>query len=165
MRIIACAAAALMFAFTAACNDRDRQDTASRIDNAAEETGQEVREGAQDVGDAVEGAVGDLDAYSYERRDEFRRDLRQRLDQMDQDLAEFERDAKAGADSARLDAVAAARDARQAVDRDLERLCDATEANWDELRHRFSESFDSAHRQLRALQPDANPMGGTGGPE
>ncbi len=152
MRAMACTAAALMFAFTTACNDRDRQDTASRIDNAAEEAGQDVREGAEDVGDAAEDAVDDLDGYSYERRDEFRRDVRQRLNRMDQELAEFERDAKAGGDSARLDAVAAARDARQAVDRDLERLGDATAANWDELRHRVSEALDSAHRELRALQ-------------
>jgi hypothetical protein len=157
-------AAALMLAFTAACNDRDRQDTASRIDNAAEEAGRDIREGAEDVGDAAEDAVDDLDAYSYERRDEFRSDVRQRLNRMDDELAEFERDAKAGADSARQDAVAAARDARQAVDRDLERLDDATAANWEELRHRVSEALDSAHHRLRALSPDAKPMGGTGGP-
>jgi gas vesicle protein len=161
---MACAAVALMFAFTAACGDRDRQDTASRIDDAAEEAGQDVREGAEDVESAAEDAVDDLRGYSYERRDEFRRDVDQRLDRMDEELAELERTTREGADQARQDAVAAARDARRAVDAHVGRLRDATESNWDELKLRVSEALDAADRQLRALRPDAKPMGGTGGP-
>ena len=176
MRLMACAAAALTFAFTAACHDRDRQDTGTRIDNAAEEAGRDVEEGAEDVagaaedaaedvGNAAEDAVNDADAYSYERRDEFRSDVRARLDRMDGELAEFERAREAEAGEARRDAVAAARDARQAVDRNVERLDAATADNWSEVRSRVSESLDSAERALRALRPDAKPMGGTGGPE
>jgi gas vesicle protein len=179
---MACAAAALMFAFTTACKDRDRQDTASRIDNAAEEAGQGVREGAQDVENAAEEAGQDVregaqdvenaaeDAAdgvresSFERRDEFRRDVRERLDRMDKELADLERDTKEGADAARRDAVAAARDARQAIDRNVEQLGGATESNWDELKSRVSEALDSTDRALRALRSDAKPMGGTGGP-
>ena len=146
MRAMACAAVALMFAFTAACGDRDRRDTASRIDDAAED------------------AADDLRGYSYERRDEFRRDVDQRLDRMDEELAELERNTGEGADQARRDAVAAARDARRAVDAHVERLGDASESNWDELKLRVSEALDSADRELRALRPDAKPMGGTGGP-
>ena len=142
MRAMACAAAALVFAFTAACNDRDRDDTASRIDNAAD----------------------DLGGYSYERRDEFRRDVRERLDRMDEELAELERDTGEGAEQARRDAVDAARDARLAVDEDVDGLRDATESNWDELKLRVSQALDSVDRQLRALRPDAKPMGGTGAP-
>ena len=164
MRPMACAAAALMFALAVACKDRDRQDTASRVDTAAEEAGQDVREGAKDVENAAKDAVDDVRGYSYERRDEFRRDVRERLDRMDEELAELERDAGKDAGQARRDAVAAARDARQAIDRNLERLGAATQSNWDELKARVSESLDSADRALRALRPDANPMGGTGGP-
>jgi len=182
MRPMACAAAALMFAFAVACKDRDREDTASRTDTAAEEAGQDareaageventaeeaghdVREGAEDADNAAEDAVDDVRGYSYERRDEFRRDLRERLDRMDQELAELERGTREGADQARRDAVAAARDARRAIDRNVERLGTATESNWDELKSRVSESLDSAERQLRALRSDAKPMGGTGGP-
>jgi hypothetical protein len=158
------AAAALMFAFTAACNDRDRQDTATRVDNAAEEAGDDVREGAEDVEKTAEDAADDVRGYSYERRDEFRRDVRERLDRMDEELAELERTAREGADQARQDAVAAARDARRAVDADVDRLEEATESNWEELKLRVSEALDSADRQLRALRPDAKPMGGTSGP-
>ena len=155
MRAMACAAAALMFAFTTACKDRDRQDTASRIDNAAEEAGEDVREGAEEAGkefarcreeNAAEDAADDVRGYSYERRDEFRRDVRERLDQMDKELAELERSTKEGADQARRDAVAAAREARRAIDRNVERLGAATESNWEELKLRVSESLDSADR-------------------
>ena len=164
MRAMACTAAALIFAFTTACKDRDRPDTASRIDNAAEEAGQDVREGAEDVENAAEDAADDVGGYSYQRRDEFRRTVRERLARMDEELAELERDTKAGADKARQDAIAAARDARRAVDRNVEGLGDATADNWDELKRRVSESLDSADRGLRALRSDAKPMGGTGGP-
>jgi hypothetical protein len=182
MRPMACAAAALMFAFTVACKDRDREDTASRIDtaaeetqaaaregaedveNAAEEAGRDVHEAAEDTDNAVEDAVDELRGYSYERRDEFRRDVRERLVGMDEELAELERTTTAGADQTRRDAVAAARDARQAIDRSLERLSEATESNWDELKSRVSEAVVSADRQLRALRPDAKPIGGTSGP-
>jgi hypothetical protein len=182
MRPMACAAAALMLVFTVACNDRDRQDTASRIDTAAEEAGEDVREGAEDVENAAEeakeevredakdvdtaaeDAVDDVRGYSYEAREEFRRDVRERLARMDQELAALERDTGKDADQARHEAVAAARDARQAIDRNVERLGQATESNWDELKRRVSESLDSADRALRALRPDAKPMGGTGGP-
>ena len=164
MRAMACAAAALMLGFTVACGDRDRQDTEGRIDDAAEEVGANVREGAEDVGDAADDAVDRVDAYSYERRDDFRRDVRARLDRMDQELAEAERDTKAGVDQARDDDVAAARDAKQAADRNADRLGAATRDSWDELRRRVSESLDSADQRIRALRPDAKPMGGTGGP-
>lgn len=164
MRAMACAAVALMFAFTTACNDRDRKDTASRIDNAAEEAGEDVREGAEDVENAGEDAADDLRGYSYEGRDEFRRDVRERLARMDAELAELERSTREDADQARSDAVAAARGARRAIDRNVERLGKATESNWEELKLRVSESLDSADRQLRALRSDAKPMGGTGGP-
>ena len=62
MRAMACAAAALMLGFTVACGDRDRQDTEGRIDDAAEEVGANVREGAEDVGDAADDAVDRVDA-------------------------------------------------------------------------------------------------------
>lgn len=165
MRATACAVAALLFTLTTACNDRDGRDTESRIDNAAEEAGQDVREGVEEVGDVTEDAVDDAGAYSYERRDDFRRDVRERLDRMDEELAELERDTKAEAGEARQDAVAEARGARRAVDQDVERLGNATADNWDDARLRLSESLDSAERAVRGLRPDAKPMGGTGGPE
>ena len=53
---------------------------------------------------------------------------------------------------------------RAAADRNADRLGAATRDSWDELRRRVSESLDSADQRIRALRPDAKPMGGTGGP-
>jgi hypothetical protein len=181
MRAIACAAAVLMVAFTLACNDRDRQDTASRIDNAAGETGDAVREGADDTEDAVEkagdateeaaedtkdaaeDAKDDVRDNSYAKRDEFRLEVQSRLDAMDRELEQLEGQLGKDAADARVKGVAAARDARQAAGKSFDRLANATEANWEAVRKEVSRALDTADRQLRALRPDANPMGGTGG--
>src|SRR5687768_2007858 len=89
MRAMSWVAAALVLAFASACEDRDRDDTASRIDNTAESVGDDAREGAEDVGDDVENAAEEaVGAYSYDRRDEFRRDVRERLDAVDRDLTD-----------------------------------------------------------------------------
>jgi hypothetical protein len=171
-----------MVAFSLGCNDRDRQDTASRVDNAANETGDAVREGADDTEDAVENAgdaaedaaedtkdaaedaKDDARAGSYATRDEFRLKVRERLDAMDRELEQLEGQLGKDAAETRVKAVAAARDARRAAGRSFDRLANATEANWEAVRKEVSQALDSADRQLRALRPDANPMGGTGGP-
>jgi hypothetical protein len=175
MKAMTCVAAALVLAFAAACGDRDRDETAGRIDTAAEETGAEVREGADDVGDAAEEAAGDvgdavddaaddLDDYTFERRDEFRQKVRARLDALDRELAESERDINEDASEARVKAVAAARDARNAAERSLERIGEATSDTWESLRAEIDDALDTAELRVRELRPDTKPMGGTGGP-
>jgi hypothetical protein len=175
-----------MVAFSTGCKDRDRTDTANRIDNAAGETGDEVRdetenagdevaeaaddvgdaarEGAKDVGDAAKDVADDPTDDSFADREEFKRDVRERLDRLDQELAELGRDINQEASDARVKAIAGARDARQAVERSYAKLAGATESNWGELRRGVSDALDSAERQVQALRPDAKPMGGTGGP-
>jgi hypothetical protein len=59
-------------------------------------------------------------------------------------------------------AVAGARETRRDVGADLDRLGRATASNWNELRDDFRASIDSLDLQLRALRPDAQPMGGAG---
>ena len=163
-----CVAAALALALATACDDRDRDESATRIDNAAEDVGAEVREGAGDVGDAADEAADDvredLGDVSYDRRDEFRADVRERLDALDRELAAAERDINEDASEARTNAVAAAREARSAVGRSFDRLGSATRENWDEVREEVSEALSAAELRLRELRPDSKPMGGTGGP-
>jgi phosphate uptake regulator len=164
MRATTCLAAALVLAFATACDDRDRDETASRIDTATEGAGAEVREGADDVGDAVDDAIDDLEDYSFERREEFRREVRTRLDALDRELAQSERDLNEDASEARVEAVAAAREARRAVGRSFERIGDATRDNWETLREEIEDALEAAELRVRELRPDAKPMGGTGGP-
>ncbi len=181
MKAMACATAVLMFALSTACKDRDDRDTANRVDNAAEDlgdaakdAGNSVEEAGKDVGDAASDAAKDvkneaLEATdnvdgSYDSRDEFRSAVKERLARLDAELSELGRDAKAGANQARTDAVAAAQEARQAAGRTADRLATATRATWEESKRAVNESLDAAERQVQALRSDAKPMGGTGGP-
>jgi hypothetical protein len=45
---------------------------------------------------------------------------------------------------------------------DVDRLSGATPPNWDELKTRVSVALDSLDLQVKALRPDAEPMGGAG---
>jgi hypothetical protein len=164
MRLILCAGSALLLAFTGACDDQQREETASRTEQAAQAAEQAAREAADDLEQSAEDAANDFRDYSYERRDQFRRAVRERLDTMDATLGEFERDAWKGADQARVEAVEAARQARIVVDRELDRLAKATESTWEDLKQQVTDALDTAELRLRSLHPDAKPMGGTGGP-
>ena len=187
MRTVALVSAALALALTTGCKDRDRGDVgdaADRVEATGERAGDEIEKGAEQTGNAVEDAaddagdaakdaggeveeavkdVGDeVGATSYERRDEFRREVDDRLAQMDQEIAELRKGVNDDATEAYRNAVAAARDTRRTVGADVDRLAGATAANWDDLKDKAWASLDSLEHQLRALRPDAKPMGGTG---
>jgi methyl-accepting chemotaxis protein len=163
------AAAAVMLAGALACSPRDRQETANRTENAAEDVRDATREGAQDVGDATrEGAeevregVRDVRDYGYAQRADFRRDIDLRLKGLDEEIAELERDTKPGADKTRDSALVNIRAARKDVTRKLNQLGSATENNWDNLKDAMNQSLTSLQEAVRRERPDARPMGGTG---
>ena len=181
MRTYAWVAAALAVALTTGCKDRNREDTGNRAEATGDSAAAAVREGANDVGAAADTAadkVGDAardvgnateDAarratgtWTYERRDEYRREAQVRLDALDRKLADARKTVNADASDAYSKAVAAARETRTAVGRDIARLKQASAANWTEARDHLQASLDSLDRQVRGLQPDAKPMGGTG---
>jgi ElaB/YqjD/DUF883 family membrane-anchored ribosome-binding protein len=141
-----------------ACSPRDRQETADRTEAAVEDVGDAAREGANEVREEA----GEAREYGYAQRNEFRRDLDQRLEGIDREIAELERDTKAGADRSRDSLVANIREARKTVDRDLDRLGSATENNWEDLKRTVNQSVYSLQQALQRTRPDARPMGGTG---
>ena len=163
MRQITCAA--ILMAAALACSPGDRQDTANRAESAAEDVGDaaregaaELREGADQVGEEAE----DFGDYAYAQRNEFRRDLDVRLKGIDEEIAELERGAKAGADRTRDSALVDIRSARKEVAQNLNRLESATENNWDDLKRAVNQSLASLQEAVRRQRPDARPMGGTG---
>ena len=189
MRTVAWLGAALALALTTSCKDRDRGDVdradagdqvqatgdraANDVQKAADETGNAVDSAADDVGDAAKGAgsdvkeaakdVGDeFGATSYERRDEFRKEVDQRLAAMDKEIAGLRKGINDNSTETYRNAVEAARETRRTVGQDVDRLAGATEATWDELKGKVWASLDSLDHQLRALRPDAKPMGGVG---
>jgi hypothetical protein len=189
MRTVAWIGAALALALSAGCNDRDRGDVnhtdaddraeasadraSDQVQKGAEETGDAAEDAANDVGDAAKDAgsdvkeaakdVGDeFGATSYERRDEFRKEVDQRLAAMDKEIAGLRKGINDNSTDAYRNAVASVRETRRAVSQDVDRLAGATAANWDEVKGKVWASLDSLDHQLRALRPDARPMGGTG---
>jgi hypothetical protein len=84
---------------------------------------------------------------------------------VDGELKALERELDEDATEAHTQAVAAAREARSAAETTFERLAGATAANWEELKREASEALETAELRIRELRPDANPMGGAGGPD
>jgi uncharacterized membrane protein YccC len=156
MRHMTYAAAAVLVVMAVGCGPRDRRDTASTTDSVAADIPQETHDAAQDV---REGVTGD---YAYERRAEFRRDINERLQGLDQEIADLERTTKKGVDQARDSAIVQIRSARRSIARQLDRLGAVTENTWDDVRAGISRSVDSLDLLVRARRPDAKPMGGTG---
>jgi hypothetical protein len=155
MRQTTYAAAAVLITLALGCSPRDRRETANTVDSAATGVSRDVREGAQDVRDEVHD-------YTYERRDEFNRDVRTRVHQLDQEIAELERNTKKGVDQARDTAVVHIRAMRKSVDRSLDRLGTATANTWDEVKDGVSRAVDSLDLAVRNTRSDAKPMGGNG---
>ncbi len=169
MRHMTYAAAAVVLAGALACSPRDRQETANRTENAAEDVRDATREGAEDVRDATrEGAeevreeARDVRDYAYAQRADFRRDIDLRLKGLDEEIAELERDTKRGLDKTRDSAIVNIRSVRREVAQDLNRLGSATESNWDELKRELNQSVITLQEAVRRQRPDARPMGGTG---
>jgi hypothetical protein len=174
--------AALLFGSLLACSDRSRQDVSSRAERAAEQAGAEVRQGAADAGTAAERAgeairEGASDAAgaaenaaekakdeTQVKREEFRRDVTERLDNLDEEISVLADNIGEDAEQARKDAFVKVREARDAVGRSAERLSAATGRDWEEAKREVSSRIDALVRRIRALQPDAEPMGGAGGP-
>ena len=174
MRKVAWVGAAMALALTAAgCKDRDHSDadeqaqatadrTADKVDSAADDVGDAAKDAGNDVKEAVNDAGDKIDATSYERRDEFRKEVDSELAALDKQLADLKKNVNHDATEAYRTGVAEARETRQQVGADVDRLSAATAAIWDELKTRVRVSLDSLDRQVRALQPDAKPMGGAG---
>jgi uncharacterized protein HemX len=158
MRQTTYAVAAAMLVGALACSPRDRQETANRTEEAAEDVRDAAREGTEEVREEAREARD----FAYAQRTDFRRDIDLRLEGLDREIAELERDTKRGADKARDSALAEIRTARKAVSRDLDRLGAATESTWDELKRTVNESVYTLQEAVRRQRPDARPMGGTG---
>lgn len=164
---------ALALALTTGCKDRDHRDaddqagaTADRasnaVDSAADQVGDAAKDAGNDVKDAVKDAGDKLGATPYERRNDFRHEVDERVAALDKELADLRAHVNKDATESYRSAVAAARETRRTVGADVDRLAGATAANWDELKTRVSVSLDSLDRQVKALRPDARPMGGAG---
>src|SRR4051794_32850298 len=115
---------------TLACRDRDRDETASRVDTAVSDAGDEARGGAAEARDEVREGARSLDSYTWAERDDFRRDVRQRLTDIDGQIEQLSNDARSSGGTVDDQSMANIRRARKAVDRNVAKLDEATENSW-----------------------------------
>ena len=160
MRLWTHAALAALVVSAFACRDRDRDETASRIDSAATEVKQDVREGAADARDEVRAGVRDLRSYTWAEREDFRSDVRQRLTDLDGQIEQLAQDARISGSTISDKAVADIQASRKALDRRLARLDDAAEDNWNELRDGVDKSLEGLRARVAELTRTGGPMGG-----
>jgi hypothetical protein len=143
-----------------ACRDRDRDETASRVDSAASDVGQEVREGATAARDEAREGARELKSYTWAERDAFRRDARQRLTDIDGQIDQLATDARSSGSTISDSAMADIRSARKAADRSLVRLDGATEDGWADVRAGVDRSLESLRDRIDAVTRTGGPMGG-----
>jgi hypothetical protein len=158
MRQTTYAVAAAMLVGALACSPRDRQETANRTEEAAEDVRDAARSGANEVRDEAREARD----YAYAQRNDFRRDIDLRLKGLDKEVADVEQYTAQGVDKAHDSLLVRVHAARKAVNRDLDRLGSATEATWDDAKDALNRSVYAFQESVRQLRPDARPMGGTG---
>lgn len=154
------AALAVLMVSALACRNRDRDETASRVDSAATAVGQEVREGAAEARDNAREEMRDLKSYTWAERDEFRREVRQRLDDADKQLDQIANDASASRVTVSDSAMTDIRHARRAVDRSLAKLGDATQESWNDVRTDVDRAFQELRNRLDQVTRTTGPMGG-----
>jgi hypothetical protein len=99
----------------------------------------------RDVKEAVNDVSDKFGATSYERRDEFRHEVDERLAALDKELADLRSHVNKDATETYRKGVAAARETRRTVGADVDRLAGATAAIWDELKTRLTVSGASGY--------------------
>jgi len=160
VRLLTRAALAGLVVSAFACRDRDRDESASRVDSAATEAAQDVREGVADARDEVRAGARDLRSYAWAEREEFREDVRQRLADVDRQIDQLAAEDTTSGNAIKDGAVADIRASRQALERRLNRLDDAAERNWDELRDGVDKSLEGLRARVAELTRTGGPMGG-----
>ncbi|MBA3495619.1 MAG: hypothetical protein H0T86_00760 [Gemmatimonadales bacterium] len=143
-----------------ACRDADRGDTASRVDSAVSDVSENVRDRAGKAGDDAREGARELKSYTWAERDEFRRDVHRRLEDLDGRIDQLANDARSSGSTISDRAMAEIRDERTSVGRSLARLDDATEDGWTDLRGGVDRSLETLRGGIDELTRTGGPMGG-----
>jgi hypothetical protein len=130
---------------TLGCGRDEASDTGGVIDTtpgvaAAPEPG--MPDPAMETGDVA-----------FEQRQEFAQSIRQQMADIDQQIAELADQAKSRGGAVSDRALANIRTARQAVNRDLQRVDAATADNWEDIRTGVNEAVDNLTEAIEAAQP------------
>ncbi len=154
------AALAVLMVGPFACRDRDRDETASRVDSAATDVGQQVREDAADARDNVRQDMRELNSFTWSEREDFRSEVHRRLEEADRQIEQIANDVRAGRLTINGDALAQIRSARKAVDGSVAKLGDATADSWKDVRTAVDHSFERLRDRIDQVTRTSGPMGG-----
>lgn len=149
MRSFALGATLILLLGVPGCGDRQRDDLAAGADTAATRAGEGVRAGAQEATGAVEGPR----EFTFDDRQDFAQSMRQQLEDADQRIEELASQAKSAGGAVSDRALANIRAARQAVNRNLARVDEATADNWAEIRRGVEEAMDHLDEAVERAQP------------
>jgi hypothetical protein len=99
-----------------------------------------------------EPAVAPAD-YTFDQRQQFIESVRQQLAGIDAEIDQLASEAKSKGGAVSDRALARVRAARQALNRDLQRVQAATAANWEQVRGNVTRSVENLEETIGAAQP------------
>lgn len=154
---IAATFAALVGVGAVACDDPGKQanDKISEAQRDVEKKAAEAQRKADEVKREAQAEandkINDAKASFAKAREDFRHDLQAKVDKLDKKIGELETKAlkETGKAKADLDAtIADVKRQRAALATDVERIGDATAADWDALRARLDKGYDDLERTV-----------------
>lgn len=149
MREIAFAAALLLVPAIQGCGDRERSELSRAADTALTRTDQAAPNATTETADAP----GAPREYRFEDRQDFRESIRQGLGETDRRIEELSAQARSAGGAVSDRALANARAARRAVDRNLNRVDRATTENWEEVRRGVEEAVEHLDEAVERAYP------------
>jgi hypothetical protein len=130
---------------TLGCGRDEASDTGGVVDTAPGV----APEPAPDVSDPTAGTAD----FAFEQRQDFAQSIRQQMADIDQQIADLAEQAKSRGGAVSDRALANVRAARQAVNRNLQRVNAATAANWEQIKTGVNEAVDNLNEAIETAQP------------
>lgn len=142
MRHLAIALTGLWFTTLLGCGDRRTDETAGVADTAVTVTTPAVADEPVEARD-----------YAYDERDGFANSIRQQLAELDTEIEQLAAAAKSRGGAVSDRRLADVRAARQAVNRHLARIDNATADNWDDIKQAVNEAVEHVSEAIETAQP------------
>lgn len=142
MRHLAITVAGVLFTTLLGCGDRRNNETAGVSDTSAVVTTPDFADEPVEARD-----------YAYEERDGFATSIRQQLAELDGQIEELSAQAKSRGGAVSDRRLADVRAARQAVNRHLARIDNATAANWEDIKRAVNEAVEHVSEAIEVAQP------------
>ncbi len=135
------------------------QDAKEAVSNAWEQTKEattnamaNVKEGATNAWASVKDSMQSTAVYTYDKKDAFVAAAGNELNTLDQKITELSDKAASASDSIKADAqtkLQELRDKRATLDKKLDAVKNATEANWNEVKGGFQTAYDDTKDSLK----------------